>query len=99
MTQKGGSRIIQPKEKLSLRQTQTLYKVTLEALKSMSIRCQMACCELHRVDENNDLLKMNEGVFDKEHLFEIRKALKDGSYDRNRAIAREAWNKANIKEI
>jgi len=80
--------IITPQKKLSLRETQRLYGNTLEALKNMSIRCQMLGCELQRVDPRNDIFKLGEGIIDKEHVFYLRKSLKDGSYEKHRDIAR-----------
>ena len=82
------SKIIVPQKKMSLRETQRMYTATLKSLQNMSVRCQLTACELQRVDKNNDIFKMTEGIFDKRHLFEIRKALKTGQYDKNRDIAR-----------
>ena len=82
------SNIITPEKRLSLRETQRLYSATLQSLQNMSVRAQLLGCELQRVDPKNDIFKMTEGILDKEHLYYIRKALKDGQYDRNRDIAR-----------
>lgn len=82
------SNIILPHKRLSLRETQRLYRATLQSLQNMSVRAQLLGCELQRVDPNNDIFKMTEGVLDKEHLYHIRKALKDGQYDKNRDICR-----------
>jgi len=86
--------IIKPEKRLSLRETQRLYKSTLRSLQTMSVRAHLLACELHRVDDKNDIFKMTEGILDKEHLYHIHKALKDGSYDRNRDIARLNTKKA-----
>ena len=89
---KNNGKIILPQKRLTLRETQMLYSSTLQSLKNMSIRVQMLGCELQRVDKRNDIFKMSEGVLDKEHLYIFRKALNDGQYDRNREIARDAFN-------
>jgi len=81
-------KIIIPQKQLTKSETHRLYKSTIQALKNMSIRCQLAACELQRVDPKNDIFDIREGVFDKEHLYAIRKALKTGEYDVNRDIAR-----------
>ena len=80
--------IITPQRRMGLRETQRMYKATLESLQNMSIRAQMLGCELQRVDPKNDIFKMTEGVLDKKHVFYLRQALKDGQYEKNRNICR-----------
>lgn len=82
------NKIIRPMKKLSLRETQRMYKATIQSLQNMSVRCQLVACELQRVDPTNDIFKPGEGVLDKVHLYELRKALKNGQYDKNRDICR-----------
>ena len=81
-------KIIVPQRRMGLRETQRMYSATLQSLKNMSVRCQLVACELQRVDKNNDIFLPGEGILDKEHLYEIRKALVSGQYDKNRDIAR-----------
>lgn len=60
----------------------------IESLQNMSVRAHLLACELQRVDSANKIFEMVEGVLDKQHLYHIRKALVDGSYDRARDAAR-----------
>ncbi len=80
--------IIQPKRRLSLRETQKMYNATLRSLKNMSVRAQMALCELYKVDPKNDIFKESEGIVDKAMNFIVRESLKTGNYERHRDIAR-----------
>lgn len=82
------SKIIQPQKKLTLQETQALYTATLNSLKWMSVRAHLLGCALHRVDEKNDIFRMDNGILDKEHLYHIRKAIKDGTDEKQRDIAR-----------
>ncbi len=63
-------------------------KNLIESLQNMSVRAHLLACELQRVDSKNKIFEMKEGVLDKQHLYHIRKALIDGSYDKARDAAR-----------
>jgi len=85
-------KIIKPTRMLTMQEAQNMQINTINSLKHMSVRAHLLGCELQRVDPKNDIFNMNEGILDKEHLYHIRKALQDGQYDKNREIAREAFN-------
>lgn len=86
--QNSQGKILVPHKQLSLRETSRMYRATLQSLQNMSVRCQLVACELQRIDKDNKIFSKEEGVFDKVHLFEIRKALKSGQYDKNRKICK-----------
>lgn len=73
---------------LSRKELVTLAVNLTTSLKNMSARAQMLACELHEVDSDNPIFRMSEGILDKEHLFYIRKSIKDGTYQKNRELAR-----------
>ena len=75
-----------------------MYAKSLTAsLQIQSIRAQMLACELQRVDKDNKIFDMGEGIIDKKYLYLIRKTIADGMYLKMRDNIRIKRRSQNLK--